>query len=758
MITNVQYEQRVYNHKKMDVDRDLYSDTDGGAPKELVENFDNLAASAQKMLKSRKPHYDFKTRNKSFLELYSDLYKLGVKNNKFFLRIYDTSLIGVDPYAPKLPLDIQLRIFLECLINPWYFLREIARIPEDGAPIEVGGGTQYRIDRNNLACWYLFLNGIPFYQSKPRQRGKTQDCLCRFNYAYHFAAMSSSFLFFSKDLPLAKQNLYRMKCQRDMMPTYLQMKFIITEDGKYDKGRDNITTMQNPVTHNTVTVMPKATSQDTAIRLGRGATAAFQYYDEFDFISYIKDIINTAAFAFSKASENAAKNGSLFSRTLSSTPGDIDHRDGKFAAEFIDKMVRWEEKYFDLPINQLKKILKSPKLNGFVFVEHSWKQLKCSMEWYEEQCKLVNYDEETIAREIDLKRISGSGLSPFRRADIMYINNHIKEPIDQIDYSKNLCPIYIYRKLNRKIHYLLCVDPAEGLAQDNTGLSLINPYTRAVDAEFKSPFITQTDMGKLIVKFMDEYCPKSMIVVEANKGRELINYLIDSKYRYQLYYDVDKLNAKIVDDIDEYGAAKRAAYMRRAYGVDTTKSSRKVMFGILEALMEEEKQILYTKYVVKDISALERKPSGKIAAAEGAHDDNIMSYLIGLFVYNNASNLEEFGIRKGAKSPEEDEIDPNSPEAKKAAIQNILPYLDGDLKKLFMESITERSEASDIKEHQREIQAIINANDSSNDVIDVNSESFYDMDMARSEILANSVFDSNFIREDDYKVDIDSLI
>ena len=42
-----------------------------------------------------------------------------------------------DVYNQILPLDMQMKVLLEIMINPWYFLREICRIPEDGKPIEV---------------------------------------------------------------------------------------------------------------------------------------------------------------------------------------------------------------------------------------------------------------------------------------------------------------------------------------------------------------------------------------------------------------------------------------------------------------------------------------------------------------------------------------------------------------------------------------------------------------------------------------------
>lgn len=313
---------RYYDMEKVDDFDDDFSADNSTMNKEVEQNLDKLIV-ASSTVKKRKPIYDFETKNKTFIELYNDLYKLGIKNNKFVLRLYDPDLKGISPYQPILPIDMQIKILYECIINPWYWLREVCRIPEDGAPIEIGGGTQYKIDRNNLAAWYLFLNGIDHYQSKPRQTGKTQDAVAKQNYAFHYGTLSANFLFFNKDQALAKQNLYRLKCQRDMMPSYMQMRYIVEDGGKVNKGIDNITTMRNPITNNTILVMPKATSKDSAIKLGRGNTAAFHYYDEADFTPWIEEIINAAAFSYSTASKNARNNGSLYGRIYTSTPKTI---------------------------------------------------------------------------------------------------------------------------------------------------------------------------------------------------------------------------------------------------------------------------------------------------------------------------------------------------------------------------------------------------------------------------------------------------
>ncbi len=621
---------------------------------ELEANVKQIAKSPISPYSIREITYDFHTKNKSFIDLYKDYCKLGIKNNKFHLAIIDRSLIGIDPFDQTLPLETKLRIDIESKRNPWYWLREVCRIPMDGKPIAVGGGSCFLIDRNSAASWYLFLNNIDQYTSKPRQTGKTQNALAQIDWAFHFGAMSSTFTFSNKDATNNRMNLYRLKCQRDMLPAYMQMRIAMDRDGNIVKESNNVTTMKNPITSNSITLLPRANSAELANSNGRGMTASLQYFDEFDFTNYQVITLKSSVFAFNTAHNNAIQNGSCSSRIFSSTPGDLDTRDGAAAAEFISHMLVWQDKFLDMPIRYLLEQIHDRKSqrNGIVYAEHSWKQLKKTQAWYEQQCESVSYDKETILREIDLKRLHGSSLSPFDRDSILYIQAHQKAPIAEIDLSNNLCPIYFYEKIRSKIPYILSIDPSEGLGTDNNSIQLINPYTLQTAAEYESPYISQPDLAKMVVSLMDNYCPKSMIVVENNRGRELINCLRQTKYMYQIWYDSKKM-LEVTEKVNQYGAGARDAFERRAYGINTGTANRAPMYAILESFMHDFKERLVGAKLVQSITALIRKPgTGRIEAGDGQHDDSVMAYLIGVYVFLHAENLESFGLYRGMADPD----------------------------------------------------------------------------------------------------------
>ena len=86
------------------------------------------------------------------------------------------------------------------------------------------------------------------------------------------------------------------------------------------------------------------------------------------------------------------------------------------------------------------------------------------------------------------------------------------------------------------------------------------------------------------------------------------------------------------------------------------KNSRQLMMDLLMVTVQEHKERISSTFLLNDILALVIK-NGKIQAGAGEHDDNVMSYLITLYVYTYAKNLKRWGIVKGMKEPKSYEND-----------------------------------------------------------------------------------------------------
>lgn len=604
-------------------------------------------------------YYDTGTSNKSFLQVAKDLKSLGIHNYYFMLEIYDYSLVNIDPYAENLTRDQISRIMTECTRNPWYYLREICRIPDQG-----GVGIPFKANRGNIAQTWLTLHGIDSWLCLPRQQGKTISFLCLLAWAYSFGTNNSTFIFVNKDSGNAKENLQRLKDIIDCLPEFLRFDQIMEEDEngkvKLVKAARNATSMKHPITKNRIIIKPKATSYESALSLARGLTSPILHFDEPEFTPYIKTIIENSVSTFETASRNAKKNSAMYCRAFSCTPGDLDTSMGQEAQEVLSHTTKWSEHMYDMRYdslnddkNELLQYVKNNGGNGIVYIEYSYKQLGLTDEWLRNMYNKIQ-NPVVVKREILLQRIRGSSDSPFDQEDIEYLASMVQPVIDELYICEHF-RFDIYKKLERLTPYLVSIDCSTGTNGDSNAITVINPYTVRPDAEFKCPYIGETQFEKLIIELVQQHLPRACIIIERNSvGDGIIDHLLNSPIRSNLYFDKNKdlVEANLADQSNVVSMLKRQGDQKKFYGVYTDNKSREDMMAILFRRVAEFKDDFVTKNITNDIAHLVRFKSGKVAAQIGFHDDSIMSYLIGMYVWYHGNNLSMWGIVKGAKEIE----------------------------------------------------------------------------------------------------------
>jgi hypothetical protein len=606
-------------------------------------------------------YYDTGTANKSFLQVAKDLKQLGISNFYFILEIYDYSLVDVDPYSPNLTMDQISRIMTECTRNIWYYLREVCRIPSQG-----GAPVPFKANRGNIAQTWCVVHGIDSWLCLPRQQGKTQSILAVFGWAYSFGTNDSAFIFINKDGGNAKENLQRLKDQIDALPEYLHFDQILEEDEgtgkvKIVKAVKNATSMKHPITKNKIIIKSKATSYESALSLARGLTAPFLHFDEPEFTSHIKTIVENSVSTYETAARNAKSNGALYGRCFSCTPGDLDTPSGIESQQLLENTTKWTEKMYDMdydPIDESKnKVLQYVKdngTNGIVYIEYSYKQIGLTDDWLRMMYnKIAN--PLVVKREILLQRLRGSSDSPFEQEDIEYLTSVMRTPIDEL-YILEHFRFDVYEKLDRTIPYIVSIDCSTGTNGDNNAITIINPYTTDPVAEFKCPYIGETQYEKLIQELVKKHLPRAIIVIERNSvGDGIIDHLLNSPIRGNLYFDKDRdlVEANMQANQTVESMLKKQGAMKKYYGVYTGTQSREDMIAILFRRMAEYKDHFITENITEDISRLVRTKTGRIEAGPGFHDDSIMSYLIGMYVYYHGNNLAMFGFVRGSQEIKE---------------------------------------------------------------------------------------------------------
>lgn len=606
---------------------------------------------ASRIAKINGKYYDKKTNNKSFLKVATDLKKVGIKNYYFMLEIKDVSLVGIDPYAvdektgkTKLTKDQIKRIMIECSRNPWYYLREICRIPESGQK----NGVPYRANRGNIAQTWCILHGYDSWLCLPRQQGKTISAIAIQAWAYSFGTSNSEFIFINKDGDNAKENLRRLKAQIDLLPEYLRFESYMDEDGKVTRAVKNATRMQHPITNNSIRVKPKATSYSAALNLARGLTAPILHFDEPEFTHEIKTIVENSVSTYRTAADNSKKNHTLYSRIFTCTPGDLDTPEGLDAQLLLEKTRKWTEQMYDWTDEQCIEYIEADESNHILYIEYDYHQLGKTEEWFRSIAAEIG-NPLTTRREILLQRLKGSSTSPYPREDIDFIIDVSKKPIKTI-MLKEYYQFDIYEELQKNVPYIVGVDCSTGTVGDNNAITVLNPYTCQPVAEFECSYIGETMYENIIKELVRKYIPKAIVCIERNSvGDGIIDHLMYSPIAQNLYFDKarDLQDDKMKEFETTESMLKHNAKKKTFYGVYTSGNSRETMFKILANHVSQYKENFVTQNIVRDLSRLVMKPSGKIEAQTGFHDDSIMSYLIALYVYYHGNNLELFGFVRG---------------------------------------------------------------------------------------------------------------
>lgn len=642
-----------------------------------------MQPAPSRIARFRGKYYDMGTSNKSFLQLAKDLKRLGIKNFYFMLEIKDITIVGLDPYAvdknghTSLTKDQISRIMQELYRNPWYYLREVARIPDQG-----GTHVPYRANRGNIAQAWCIIYGYDSWLCLPRQQGKTISCIAILVWIYLFGTTNSQAIFLNKDGENAKANLRRMRDQMELLPEYLRFDSYLDETtGKRTKATENATKIENPINKNSVIIKSKATSYDMALSIARGLTAPILYFDEPEFTNHIKTIVSNSVSTFETAAANARKNHAMYGRIFTCTPGDLSTSAGQQAQSILDNTIRWTEKMYDWDTEERNRYIEAQgaDCNKIFYIEYHYYQIGKTEEWLKNIAAKIG-DPLTVRREILLQRLHGNSLSPYPKEDIEYIVQTEQKPIKELwllDYFK----FDVYTELNPRKPYLAGIDCSSGTNHDNNAITIIDPYTVEPVAEFECSYIGETKFEQLLMELC-KILPKVVLCIERNHvGDSVIDHLLHSPYRGRLYFDKHQEYVKdaAMETTTVESMLKKNAAIKTYYGIYTSGQSRDDYFAILARHVYEYKDKFITHNIIRDLTRLVRLPSGKIAAGlatdengEPFHDDSIMSYLIGLYVYYHGSNLSYFGITPGFNPNEElntglrtaSEIDPSlvSPE------------------------------------------------------------------------------------------------
>lgn len=305
---------------------------------------------------------------------------------------------------------------------------------------------------------------------------------------------------------------------------------------------------------------------------------------------------------------------------------------------------------YDWTVDEIEDYISTNSETRIVYIEYQYNQLGFGEAWFKRTCQTVLNNPLKIKREIFLQRMRGSSQSPFDQEDLEALQELVGKIKEERFLIGKLFKLDIYEELRRDRIYIVGVDVSNGYGEDNSAVTIIDPYTLRCVAEFKSPYISVVQFTNFLYVLVRKHIPKAILCIERNaNGESIIDSLKNSPIHHNLYYDNSKdfIASQIDDKLDPDGFLKREAARRKMYGVWTGPKPREQMMSLLDAHIRDFKERFVCKNLIDDILSLVRNKRGKIEAAPGFHDDSVMSYLIGLYVYYHGNNLHRYGFVKG---------------------------------------------------------------------------------------------------------------
>lgn len=599
---------------------------------------------------------DYKTPNRSALDLAAKLRMMGVKNNAFFLSLLNPDLQGVDPYSPNLTLEQMTLIGVEIKNNAWYFFREIARAPSHAGI----GSNPVEFNRANIALWWSFFNHVFFILIQPRQTGKSFCTDELMTLLMNFQCNNTQINLLTKDDKLRAENIKRLKDIYDELPPYL--KFKTREDA------NNTEELSVKKLGNTYKTHVPQASEKNAYKIGRGMTTPIFHLDEPPFQTNIHISMPAALAAMVAAIEDAKRAEVPYGVIMTTTAGKKDEKEGKYVHELASDSALWSERFFDASSPEtLEKMVRdnSRKKIFRVYAVFSHTQLGKDDDWLREKLELTNSRGEDADRDFFNIWTSGTQTSPLAQIVLDRINRSISDSLyDSISNIGNYIlrwyipenQIETYMKTRKTI---VGIDPSDASGGDETSIVIIDVLTGDVIAAGTVNETNLITFSQWLVSFIEKYINTTTIIERRSTGSTILDYLL--LFLPQRGIDPFKrLFNWIINDPHEYPERYREATMPMIRRPEDTYTRAKKYFGFatsgggqtsrtelysttLQNAAKKCAEGIHDRQLAGQLSGLITK-NGRIDHADGEHDDLVIGWLLSHWLLRMAKNLSHYGI------------------------------------------------------------------------------------------------------------------
>lgn len=619
--------------------------------------------------------YDLNTENESFLRLAYTHRTLGSKNWYMVLALYRPELSGVDAryhfnqedgYRDTRSTDTKTQIDRECAENVWYWLREVALVPQEG-----DDPSFFLINRGTFALVWSFFNNIDFALLMIRQQGKSVVLYMLMLYLATYGRNLTQILI-TKDGGLRDETMVRMRRARAVLPTWT---YVLSNDAENDY-KFTYNTRNNKI----LTVIPP-TDKKAANNRGRGNTGGIFGSDETAFTKYIEIMLPAALAAGTKVRQNSERAGLPYGNMFVTTPGMLDTPEGAYTFNMFTGGVYWDENFLNFDSREELHAAINVAAGGDRTLIHgpfTHRQLGMTdLELYHAM-RNAGGDRLQKLRDFGLQWTAGNASSPFTTEQLEQIKAGVKRP-DHIEiYKNNYTLKWFYPKQElaerMKVKHIIGLDTSDAVGRDAIQFLMLNSETLEVAA---ISTVKESNLH-IYTMWLFEVMAKweETILVPERKSSAptmidtltvaMINAGINPCKRIfnRITQDNEKTEDKYKDyayNVSQFRDPRFMNKYRATFGFNTTASTRRDLYGdVLTYAMELGINALNATELIDELLTLQIK-NGRVDHADGGHDDSVIAWMLACWFILYGKNLDFYGLsnrralRKKANNVDETE-------------------------------------------------------------------------------------------------------
>lgn len=591
------------------------------------------------------PHWE--TKNQSFLKMVARYRLLGIQNCLFPLALLQPHLKDVDPHDPTLSDEMKMSIWTEVVHNPWYFLREVVRVP-------AGDSIPYIANRGNIALTWLFLNHIDTFLIQPRQTGKSVSTDCLMIWLMYFACHNVDITLITKDHNLRSKNIARLKEIRDEVPDYL-----IVKDKSDLDNTEGLTYNSRKMAYRAF--VPRSSAKDAA-KVGRGGTSPIMHFDEPPYQNHIGVTFPSATGSMNNARLNAERLNKPYGVILTTTAGKIDDRDGKYVYDMLTAAAPWTERFLDAgDIPQLNQMIGAMCQGPAIRVNctFSHRQLGYTDEWLWQTMARNEIRGEDADRDYMNRWTNGTGSNPVNGETLARLAKHEREP-DHVQMYKGgyVMNWYVPKDKIEAVmangQFIMGLDTSDAIGRDGIAAYVID--TRDLSLVCCGTF-NRTNIYVWISwlgQFLITHRNITLIPEKKSSAQTIIDGLItildaagEDPFR-RIFNQVVQNRERYEDDLRamQHAPRRRQLYEthKQLFGFNTSADTRTTLYvDVMQAALEEAAHVVRDAAIISEFRGLVVK-NGRVDHQTGGHDDRIVSWLLANWLLLHGRNLSYYGI------------------------------------------------------------------------------------------------------------------